>query len=252
MAQVIGIANTKGGSGKTTTARELSYHLSQHGRVLAIDLDPLAALTKTFGLEIDAVTHSFASVVRKPNPARLIDVIIYKTPSLAIVAGSRDLSIADAYLKEQPNGAYALRKALEDVKQAFDFVVIDTQGAAGKLIENAIVAADTLLIPFRPQGEDILVLSEFVELLNAASEIRATPIDHIAFLPIGYRGTNQHREAVEVVKDFGYQILAPIKDTTKLGEAATQGLALAEWDKSNPRIEEYAAVTTQVRSWVKT
>jgi chromosome partitioning protein len=250
--QVISIAFSKGGSGKTTTARELAYFLSQDSRVLAIDLDPLAALTRGMGLEPD-FAHSFAPVARRAQPAKLADVLIHKSDSLAVVTGCRELSITDTELKNQPSGAFALKRSLETVRHLFDFAIVDTQGAASKFVENAIVAANILLIPFRPQGEDLLVIDEFIELLEDVLSIRPNQIGQIAFLPIGYQAhVNQHIQAIEGIKHYRYPVLSPIKNTTKLAEAATQGVPLAQWDRDNERIAEYAAIGKLIKGWVKT
>lgn len=179
--QVIGVVNFKGGSGKTTTAVHLAQQLALSGhRVLALDLDPQASLSALFGFQPELDNNrSVYDALRYDDEKRSLKELISKTnfPSLDIVPANLELS---EYEFETPLAAQASRegklfftrlgKALEDVDDQYDIVVLDCPPQLGYLTLTAVTAATSILITVHPEMLDLMSMSQFLLTLGNFSK----------------------------------------------------------------------------------
>jgi len=177
--QVISVVNFKGGSGKTTTTAHLAQYLALTGhRVLAIDLDPQASLTSLHGMqpELDK-TPSLYEALRYDEERRSIKEIIRPTnfPGLDIVPANLELQEYEyetpvaAVNRSSPEGRYfftRISKALKEVDDQYDVVVIDCPPQLGYLTLTALTASTSVLITVHPQMLDILSMSQFLLMLG--------------------------------------------------------------------------------------
>src|SRR6266545_2246976 len=148
MARVIAVANQKGGVAKTTTVAALSAAWAGRGRkVLAVDLDPQAALTYSLGFEPDDVEPTIHDVLT--GRVSLDDTVRTAEEGFDLVPANIDLAGADAYLLGRTAREYALREALEDVSGRYEVIVLDCPPSLGVLTINALTAADQVLIPLQ-------------------------------------------------------------------------------------------------------
>lgn len=150
MATIIAIACHKGGTGKTTTTRALAGWFNLFGqRTFAIDLDPLATLTRTVGLGVGGPT--IADVMLGEYP--LFDAFRGASPGISVVSADKKLIWAAAYMQAQSPNHNFLRNALRGTDGLT--ALIDCPPSAGILIVNALVAATHVIIPVEPEDEAI-------------------------------------------------------------------------------------------------
>jgi len=173
MAEVIAIANQKGGTGKTTTALNLGAALREMGKdVLLIDMDPQASLTLALGLDPDELETTVYTALK--NVVDDVGVfsegaIIPDREGLDVMPSNIELSQADLDLVREPLGVYTLRDLLRSLTQAYDYVLVDCPPSLGILTTNALAAADQVVIPLQA---DYLALKGVNLLLRTINKIQ--------------------------------------------------------------------------------
>ena len=177
--QVIAVVNFKGGSGKTTTAAHLAQYLALTGhRVLAVDLDPQASLSSLHGFqpELDQVS-SIYDAIRYDGQRRPLSEIIQPTnfPGLDIVPANLDLqeyeydtplAMSDKSSNEGKTFFTRISRALDEVEDRYDVVVIDCPPQLGYLTLTALTAATSVLITIHPQMLDVMSMGQFLLMLG--------------------------------------------------------------------------------------
>lgn len=165
MAKVVGIVCQKGGVGKTTTAAALACGLVRRGfRVLSVDLDGQANLTTCMGGDTSGLT-SFDVLLGTPTAKEAIK------PAPAggdIIAGHKALASVDVNLTH-PGREYRLKEKLEPVLPDYDFIILDTGPSLGTLTTNAIVAANTIVVPLQA---DLFSLEGVVQMMETVMPIK--------------------------------------------------------------------------------
>lgn len=166
-APIIAVACHKGGTGKTTTAYWLGYHLAALGRLhLLIDLDPLATLTRLTGLGVGGRT--IADVLL--GECRLSDARRGSTRALNVITADSKLAWAAAYMQAQSPNHKFLFNALRDLP-ANVIAVIDCPPSAGNLIVNALVAATHVVIPVEPETEAIDGMLHMLDMVQDCQDL---------------------------------------------------------------------------------
>src|SRR5918912_4037007 len=202
LARVIVFANQKGGVAKTTTTLNLGVALAEHGlKVLAVDLDPQGNLTMSQGWNPDEIERS------------MFDVLVHKLPITEIIrhgeidvaVSSIDLAGAELALSSMIGRERALEKALVPVRDAYDYILIDTPPSLGLLTINALVAAGGVIVPVQCE---YLSLRGLVQLENTLAMVRENlnpEVDIVGILPTMFDKLTMHaREAVDILKEkFG-------------------------------------------------
>lgn len=174
-ARVIPIANQKGGVGKTTTALSLGAALVRLGRrVLVMDLDPHANASIHMAFYPENLSHTAYDLFQEVEHSPAIwQRIIYRHEStgLDIVPGHIRLSELEVDTKDRPGKGLILKKALKDVSERYDYVLLDCPPHVGVLLVNALVASDLLLIPVQTDFlalHGLRLIFDSVRMLNRA------------------------------------------------------------------------------------
>jgi chromosome partitioning protein len=175
---VLAIANQKGGVGKTTTAINLSAALAMRGRsVLLVDLDPQANASMSY-LDVRSLQKSMYDVLN--GQATLVDIIQSSpVPRLDIAPARIGLAKLEGQLVGELDAHYRLKDRLLEIKDRYEFIVIDTPPALGLITVNALVAATHLLIPVQ---SSYFALEGTDDLLETVDRIRARPNPELKLL----------------------------------------------------------------------
>ena len=251
LQRVIVFANQKGGVAKTTTTLNLAVAFKEQGfRVLVVDLDPQGNLTMSQGMNPDAIERSMFDVLVHRLP---ISEIIH-TAEVDVAVSSIDLAGAELALSSMIGRERALEKALLEVRDSYDFIMIDTPPSLGLLTINAFVAATGVIVPVQCE---YLSLRGLVQLENTLAMVRENLNPDVkieGILPTMFdRRTLHSREAVEILEEsFGDLVFKTrIRKTVRYAEAPVKGQSVLKYDPSGTAAEGYRDLAKEVLDGAK-
>jgi chromosome partitioning protein len=246
MGRVISFANQKGGVAKTTTTLNLGVAFAEQGlKVLLVDLDPQGNLTMSQGMNPDSIDRSMFDVLVHRLPIQ--EVIHHAEVDLAV--SSIDLAGAELALSSMIGRERALEKALIEVRDNYDYVLIDTPPSLGLLTINALVASNGVIVPVQCE---YLSLRGLVQLENTLSMIRENlnpRVEIEGILPTMYDKRTLHsREAVEILQEnFGELVFdTKIRKTVRYAEAPVKGTSVLKYDPSGSAAAAYRDLAKEV------
>ena len=177
MGKIIAIANQKGGVGKTTTSINLAASLGVlEKKVLLIDADPQANATSGLGINVDTVEIGTYQLLEHSNSAKEA-VITTDTPNLDIIPSHIDLVAIEIELVDKEEREYMLKKALVDIKNDYDFIIIDCAPSLGLLTLNALTAADAVIIPIQCEYFALEGLGKLLNTIKSVQKIHNPELD---------------------------------------------------------------------------
>jgi chromosome partitioning protein len=244
--RVISFANQKGGVAKTTTTLNLGVAFAERGlRVLCVDLDPQGNLTMSQGMNPDTIETSMFDVLVHRTPIE--EVIVSREIDIAVA--SIDLAGADMALSTQIGRERALQKALEPVKERYDFVLIDTPPSLGLLTVNAFVASDGVIVPVQTEYLSLRGLVQLENTLEMVRENLNPAVEIIGILPTMYdRRITHSREADEILREnFGELVFnTRIRKTIRYAEAPVKGSSIIAYEPDGEAAELYRDLAKEV------
>jgi chromosome partitioning protein len=251
LGRVIAFANQKGGVAKTTSTLNLGVALKEKGHsVLLIDLDPQGNLTMSQGWNPDEIERSMFDVLVHRLP---IEQII-REAEVPVAVSSIDLAGAELALSSMIGRERALEKALVSVKHSYEYILIDTPPSLGLLTINALVAANSVIVPVQCE---YLSLRGLVQLENTLSMIRENlnpDVEIQGILATMYDRRLLHsKEAVEILKEnFGDLVFnTKIRKTIRYAEAPVKGQSVLSYDPSGEAAEVYRDLAKEVLNGAK-
>jgi chromosome partitioning protein len=245
-AQVIAFANQKGGVAKTTTTLNLAVAFAESGhRVLCIDMDPQGNLTMSQGIDPDKVEKSMFDVLAHGVPLSEVT----EKREIDVAVASIDLAGAEISMSTQIGRERALQKGLDEVKNDYDFICIDTPPSLGLLTINALTAADKVIVPVQCE---YLSMRGLVQLQNTLSMIRENlnpKVEIEGILPTMLDSRTVHaKEAVEILEEnFGELVFkSRIKKAIKFAEAPVRGASVMSYEPQGQAAKYYRALAKEV------
>ncbi len=253
MGRVITIANQKGGVGKTTTAINLAVALSQAGRkILLIDLDPQGNATSGLASS-DEIRNSLAegktiyeAIVCN---ATLAEVIHEVRPSLHLAGAGADLVGAEIEMATMAGRERRLRALLYGVRENYNYVLIDTPPSLGLLTLNALVAADTVLVPMQCEYYALEGLSALVGTIKRVKqELRpALELEGLVLTMFDSRNRLSHEISREVREHFREKVFkAVIPRNVRLSESPSHGLSVLEYETKSAGAQCYRELAAEI------
>ncbi|MGZ3637350.1 MAG: ParA family protein [Ktedonobacterales bacterium] len=248
--RVFAIANQKGGVGKTTTSINLAACLADAGRrTLVIDLDPQSNTTTGLGVDAHRVGLSMYELLVDEN-VKVSDVVKAEIrPNLSLLPAKVDLYAADIELVYLDQREYRMRRALESIKQDFDFILIDCPPSLGLLTVNALTASDGVILPLQCE---YFALEGMQQLLNTVRLVRDRLNPKITLFgvvltmydPRTKLGSEVVREISEHFPKEKFQTI--IARNVRLSEAPSFGLTILEHDPRSPGALAYKQLAEEV------
>ena len=169
MGKIIGIANQKGGVGKTTTSVNLAASLGVlDKKVLLIDADPQANATSGLGVDVEAIDIGTYQLLEH-NVSAADAIVQSSAPNVDLIPAHIDLVAIEIELVDKDDREYMLRKALAPIKEQYDYILIDCAPSLGLLTLNALTAADAVIIPIQCE---YFALEGLGKLLNTIKSVQ--------------------------------------------------------------------------------
>lgn len=249
MGKIIAIANQKGGVGKTTTSVNLAASLGVlEKKVLLIDADPQANATSGLGINVDEVETGTYQLLEHTSTAKEA-VLKTDTPNLDIIPAHIDLVAIEIELVDKDEREYMLKKALVDIKEDYDFILIDCAPSLGLLTLNALTAADAVIIPIQCEYFALEGLGKLLNTIKSVQKIHNPKLDIEGLLLTMYdsrlRLSNQVVE--EVQKHFNDMVFQTIiQRNVRLSEAPSFGESIINYDATSKGANNYLSLAKEI------
>ena len=255
-AEIIAIANQKGGVGKTTTTFSLGVALAKQGKkVLLIDADPQGDLTTCLGYyDQDNLQNTIGTLMANTiydNEINAEEAILHHKEGIDLIPANLDLSAIEFSLVNAMSREKILSNLLRDVKKDYDYILIDCMPSLGMITINALTAADSVIIPVQAQ---FLPAKGMTQLMRSIDMVRNHTNDKLQIggivMTLVDNRTNLAKEVIDTIRTkYGMQIRifdTQIPVAVKAAEASKVGQSIYEYDRDSKPAKAYDALTKEV------
>ena len=249
MGKIIAIANQKGGVGKTTTTVNLAASLGVlEKKVLLIDADPQANATSGLGVNVDTVELGTYQLLERSVDAKET-IIATDSPNLDLIPAHIDLVAIEIEMVDKDGREYKMKEAISDLRDSYDYILIDCAPSLGLLTLNALSAADSVIIPIQCEYFALEGLGKLLNTIKSVQKIHNPDLDIEGMLLTMFdsrlRLSNQVVE--EVRKHFADMVFDTIiQRNVRLSEAPSYGESIIKYDASSKGATNYLNLANEV------
>ena len=249
MGKIIAIANQKGGVGKTTTTVNLAASLGVlEQKVLLVDADPQANATSGLGIEVESVEKGTYQVLEHTVGAREA-IVKTNSPNVDMIPAHIDLVAIEIELVDKERREYMLKTALDEVKDDYDYIIIDCAPSLGLITVNALTTADSVIIPIQCEYYALEGLGKLLNTIKSIQKIHNPELEIEGLLLTMYdsRLRLSNQVVAEVKKHFHNMVFKTIiQRNIRLGEAPSFGESIISYDATSRVAVNYINLANEI------
>lgn len=249
MSHVIAVANQKGGVGKTTTAVNLAASLARtRRRVLLVDLDAQGNASMGVGIDKDDVEKTARDLLLEEATADEV-IIPLDELKMSLIPSNGDMTEAEVKLRDMPLGDFALRTAIANMGDRFDYVILDCPPALSKLTVNALVAANGVLIPMQCEYYALEGLTALIDTVEKIRRVINPNLEIEGLLRTMFDPRNNLANDVsgQLVQHFGDKVYRTVVPrNVRLAEAPSHGQPVIQYDATCMGAKAYIALAGEM------
>jgi chromosome partitioning protein len=236
----LAVFNHKGGTGKTTTSVSLAAGFAERGlRVLLVDTDSQGNVSVSLGVKAEKTLYHVLVMGVRPK-----DAAVTVRPNLDLIASNETLAAAELYLAGRQNRDRILRDRLAPGFEGYDVVVLDCSPSLSLMNQNALVAADGIIVPVACDFLSLVGVRQVVKTVKNVNALLHHPVQIHGVLPTFFDARARIcRDALDALKEhFGPRVLSPIRAATRIKEAPAQGKTIFEFAPDSNAAQDYRRI----------